>query len=161
VIALAATAGSNTAGARTNTTAWVLPRLGQPGKVSLASLRGKPVVVNFFASWCTECQAELPVFANETRQLRGKVAFVEVNSLETGNGLGMAEQFHLAGAGAIVASDVGGAQSSGLHDALGGGSSMPLTAFYDSRGHLLTTHLGALDSASLPSTLAQLYGSAV
>ena len=117
---LAVSSGSSTGGDSSTTAAWVLPRLGQSGTVSRASLRGKPVVINMFASWCTTCQEELPAFASAAHQLKGKVTFVEVNSLETGNGQSMAKQFGLGQAGAVVLSDVGGAQSSGLHDALGG-----------------------------------------
>lgn len=159
IIALASLGGSSAAGTSTSTTSWVLSRLGGSGTVSLASLRGKPVVVNMFASWCTECQAELPAFASAAQQLHGKVTFVEVNSLETGNGQAMAQQFGLAGAGAIVLADVGGAQNSGLHDALGGGNNMPVSAFYSASGRLLTSHVGAFSASTLQSQLAQLYGS--
>ncbi len=33
--------------------------------VSLADLRGKPVVVNFWASWCVPCRSEFPLFKDE------------------------------------------------------------------------------------------------
>jgi thiol-disulfide isomerase/thioredoxin len=55
----------SSAGYRTTTEGWVLPRLGAPGKVSLAAFKGRPVIVNFFASWCTVCASELPVFTKE------------------------------------------------------------------------------------------------
>lgn len=150
--------GGSGAGYNTTSTAWVLPRLGQSGKVALANLRGKPVVVNMFASWCTVCQSELPAFAAEARRLRGKVTFVEVNSLETGNGIAMAQQYGLAAAGAIVLSDVGGAQHSGLHDALGGGNNMPVSAFYSASGKLMTSHVGGFSASTLQTQLRQLYG---
>ncbi|MGC8628229.1 MAG: TlpA disulfide reductase family protein [Acidimicrobiales bacterium] len=148
----------STAKGDTKAQAFSLPRLGEPGYVSLSSLRGKPLVVNFFASWCPNCAHELPTFARDARLLRGKVEFVEVDTLETGNGLAFAKQFGLFSAVTAVARDVGGSNGDGLYQALGGTGSMPLTAFYNSRGRVITTQVGAFDNASLASALQQFYG---
>src|ERR1039458_9566556 len=42
-----------------------LPLLGSSQSKSLASFRGKVVVMNVFASWCDPCRAEAPVLARE------------------------------------------------------------------------------------------------
>jgi cytochrome c biogenesis protein CcmG, thiol:disulfide interchange protein DsbE len=59
------------------------PRVELPGlrggRVRLADLRGRPVVVNFWASWCPPCLAEMPEFQRVHHRLGGRVAFVGVN----------------------------------------------------------------------------------
>jgi len=49
-----------------------LPRLDRPGDLSLASLRGKTVVVNFWASWCDPCKEEAPLLERAWTENRGK-----------------------------------------------------------------------------------------
>ena len=142
----------------TNPAAFSLPALNGNGRVRLAHYRGKPVVVNFFASWCTACQAELPGFRQEAIALTGKVIFIGVNSLETGDRNFLPSLFHLAGAFTALARDVGPG-GNGLHAALGGGNTMPLTAFYSAGGKLLDVERGALVPVSaLKIKIAQLFG---
>ncbi|SRR6266566_4611680 len=51
----------------------------EDGKVSLRELRGQPVVLNFWASWCAPCAAEAPRFRAAARAHRGQVAFLGVD----------------------------------------------------------------------------------
>jgi cytochrome c biogenesis protein CcmG/thiol:disulfide interchange protein DsbE len=134
---------------------WELPRLNGPGLVRLADLRGRPVVVNFFASWCGPCRAELPVLSAMSTQLGDRVRFVGVDSEESGDGLAMARQFGVDRW--PIAQDVGGRLNSGLHDALGA-MGMPVTAFYDAQGRLLGVKLGTFLHDTLRDRLNQLYG---
>src|SRR6266852_5955659 len=46
------------------------------GKLSLRELRGHPVVLNFFASWCVACRDEAPLLHREAQRRAGKVLFV-------------------------------------------------------------------------------------
>jgi thiol-disulfide isomerase/thioredoxin len=152
--ALASTGGSS-AGS-TDPRVFDLPMLTGDGRVRLADFRGKPVVVNFFASWCDACEFELPAFAAAARELEGEVTFIGVNSLETGDGTRMAQEFALADSGFVLARDINGNRGSGLHDALGG-RGMPITAFYDARGRLVDFAGGALPESALRQRLRQLY----
>ena len=60
---------------------FTLPRLDKPGKLELASLRGKVVVLNFFASWCPPCKQEAKTFQRVWRQYKSRgVVVVGVDS---------------------------------------------------------------------------------
>lgn len=48
------------------------------GTLDSASLRGRPVVINFWASWCVECKVEHPVLMDGHRRYGGRVAFIGV-----------------------------------------------------------------------------------
>jgi cytochrome c biogenesis protein CcmG/thiol:disulfide interchange protein DsbE len=51
---------------------FALSRLDAPGKLALASLRGKVVVLNFWASWCVPCKSEAPRLEAAWQRYRGK-----------------------------------------------------------------------------------------
>lgn len=136
-----------------------LPALEGTGRVRLADFEGKPVVVNFFASWCEPCKKELPEFTAAARQLAGKVAFVGVNSKEitAPAGVALARSMGLAEAGITLARDVGQG-GSGLHDRYEVRNAMPITAFYDAAGTLKYVAPGQLTKEKLSARLQEFYG---
>ena len=156
-VGLAATSlsGGGDSEGSTDPEAFDLPAIRGGGRVRLADFQGTPVVANFFASWCTACDAELPGFATVARELDGQVAFVGVNAKETGDPMVMPQRHGITDW--PLARDTGGRNGSGLHEALGG-RGMPITAFYDTHGNLLQVDLGALPEPVLRQRLDDLYG---
>lgn len=59
--------------------AFTLKRLEGTGKVSLAAYRGRPVVLNFWASWCEPCKGEARVLERDWARYRDRVAFLGID----------------------------------------------------------------------------------
>lgn len=134
--------------------AFDLPALAGDGRVRLSDFAGEPVVVNFFASWCTACDVELPHFRAVSDELRDQVTFVGVNALETDDPFLMPERHGITWW--PLARDIG-ARGADLHVALGG-RGMPITAYYSSEGELVHVDRGAIDEATLRARMADLFG---
>ena len=59
-----------------------LKRLNGEGSLRLSSLRGKVVVINFWAAWCDPCKSEAPRFQSAFERYRDRVAFVGVDTTD-------------------------------------------------------------------------------
>ncbi len=155
LIGLAVLAGRGSGGGSgvSDPAAFDLPAIEGDARVRLADFRGKPVVVNFFASWCTACDFELPGFARVSDELRDQVSFVGVAALETGDPMTMPERHGITWW--PLARDIG-SRDNDLHAALGG-RGMPITAYYDDTGNLLHVETGAIDEATLRERITSLY----
>jgi cytochrome c biogenesis protein CcmG/thiol:disulfide interchange protein DsbE len=82
LIVVGATVGSGASAPRDYGKAkdFTLSMLGRPGQhLSLQSLAGRPVIVNFFASWCGPCQKETPLIARFYRARHGTVRVVGID----------------------------------------------------------------------------------
>jgi thiol-disulfide isomerase/thioredoxin len=86
--AVVLTAGGQSAASRPPLRAaknFTLPELGHAGRtVSLTAYAGRPVIINFFASWCGPCKRETPLLAKFYRAHHGQVAIIGVDSNDQG-----------------------------------------------------------------------------
>lgn len=101
----------------------------------LHKLRGHPVVVNMWASWCGPCRAELPFLQREAIARGAKVAFLGINVNDSrGAAKQMAAQFPMP----YPSFEDPRSNLFARYKSLG----LPTTAFYDARGKLTIVHQG-------------------
>jgi protein SCO1/2 len=117
----------------------------------LAALRGHPVVVNAWASWCPPCRSELPLFAAAARRFGGRVAFLGLNVADADDRARAFLAAHPVGYPSY--SDADGA----IARSLGAPQGLPVTLFLDANGGVVRVHVGAYASeTALDEDLARL-----
>ena len=105
----------------------------------LRALRGHPVVVNLWASWCDPCRYELPFFQRQAVARGARVAFLGVNSGDNREAARrLSERFPMP----YPSIEDPRQAVAGRYGARG----LPATAFYDARGRLVVVHQGAFAS---------------
>jgi len=123
--------------------AFSLPRLGGGQTVTLASTLGTPTVVNFFASWCKDCQAELGNFATLSARTAGHVTIIGIDANDAD---ASAAQTLLANAHATYPVGVDSKAVTATAYLL---TALPVTFFLDAGGRIVHVALGTQTLASL------------
>lgn len=116
----------------------------------MGELRGKVVLVNFWATWCVPCVKEIPSFSKVHADSGGKVAFV---------GLGIDNAESIASFNDRFKPSypllVAGAVGTELARAFGNpGGALPFTVLLGPDGRILQSHLGQVDEATLRQWIA-------
>jgi len=113
-------------------------------EVRLSDYSGKPIVLNFWASWCPPCREEMPHFENAYK-VHTDVQFLMVNVTGGRESLKSAQEFIAENGYTFpVFYDITGeaAWQYGI-------SSLPMTIFIDGNGDLVTYKMGGIDAETL------------
>jgi cytochrome c biogenesis protein CcmG, thiol:disulfide interchange protein DsbE len=124
---------------------FTLARLNGSGKLTLSSLRGKAVVVNFWASDCAPCKQEMPRLVAFSRRWAARgVVVVGIDVLEYAKGPARAFSRHYGATYPMVFDPSGSTV-----DPWGVGQGTPQTFFVDRRGRIVDHVLGPVSDQAL------------
>ena len=118
----------------------------RPPAVDLAALRGKPALIDFFASWCEPCGDEAPTLRKLSASLAGRATVVAVDWDDAGGAARAFVRKH--GWDFPVLADTSG--TTGEKYGLAG---LPTSFVIDSRGRIVATFRGPQSEAMLRRAL--------
>lgn len=124
----------------------VLDREGE--EVSLSDFIGKPVILNFWASWCGPCKSEMPEFEAAYQKYREEIQFMMVNLTDGSRETVETAAEYIAGEGYTFPVFFDTESDAAITY---GATSIPVTYFVDAEGHLVAYGSGALSGEILQS----------
>jgi len=123
--------------------------------LAMSSLKGKPLVVNFWAQWCRPCRQEMPEFVALAKRAGNKLNIIGValedyadDALEFAQSRGI--NYPLVFAGAADGIDL----MRSLGNAQGG---IPFTVIIDAQGEIIYAKLGLMTAEALENATRDLY----
>jgi thiol-disulfide isomerase/thioredoxin len=120
---------------------------------SLGELLGaRPVVVNFFGSWCAPCVEEMPAFERVHQALGERVGIVGMSNRERSP----ADALAIIESTGVTYPTFDDPDASAL--TYFGGLGMPTTVFIDTAGNVVDVHTGPLTEAELRGKITDLFG---
>jgi len=121
---------------------FALKAVGTGETIDLTQFRGKPLVVNFWATWCRPCYEEHPVLVSNAQMMQGQVQFLGVVFQDKEEKI---QQF-LNERGTAYPTLVDQAGKTAIAYGVGG---VPETFFLDKNGTIVAKFVGPIDPESL------------
>ena len=122
---------------------------------TLEDYRGKPVLLNFWATWCVPCAAEMPLLNEMQKQYQGKIVFIAA-SIDDEDVKPQVEAFIKRHQGEALTVMMGATLDT--LDDFGVNQGMPGTVFIDANGKIVDRLTGALKRPDLEQRLRKLAG---
>lgn len=125
------------------------------GEVRLSDYSGKPVVLNFWASWCGPCKREMPEFQAAFEELGEEISFLMVNMTDGSRETADTAAAFVEEAGytfpVYYDRDMDAASAYGAY-------SLPTTYFIDAEGFVIARAAGAIDGETLQTGIDMITG---
>lgn len=122
----------------------VYDKAGNP--VKLSDFFGKPIVLNFWASWCGPCKMEMPDFQEKQKELDGQVQFLMINMTDGSRETVETASAFIENQGYTFPVFFDTTQEAAYAY---GASSLPTSYFIDAGGNVIAYAVGAIDGATL------------
>jgi peroxiredoxin len=120
------------------------------GSLTLSNLRGKPTLINFWATWCPPCRRELPALQTAYTAYQDDIGFIAVNVKE--DPATVTALVQELGLNFPIVLDSDGQVSNIAYEVRG----LPTTVFVDANGVVVARHIGPLDEAAIEGYLKPL-----
>ena len=140
-------------GTGTRRLSFTLPQF-RGGALTTDALRGRPAVVNFYASWCAVCRQEMPEFERFAQEVSGRVAVIGVNPQSNDDDAAQAELVAQTGVTYPTARDRGDV----LLRVFDPSGALPTTLFLDAQGQVVRVVNGQLTEGQLTRIVAADFG---
>jgi len=125
---------------------FALREVGSARPINLEQFRGKPTVINFWATWCAPCYEEHPILVASARSMQPQVQFLGVVFQDSEEKI----QAFLRDRGTAYPTVVDNAGKTAIAYGVGG---VPETFFLDANGTIVAKYSGPLTTELLQSNL--------